>query len=94
MTAKNVFGSRDFAKWSTNFILVELDFPKGAARSKIPPQYLELAQALKVTSYPTVWFVETTIKENNPQLNPINKIVGGYRDANAWINQANKILKK
>ena len=94
MTAKYVFGSIEFANWSNKLILVELDFPrKEPARTNIPAEQLELAKKLEVRSYPTVWFIETSLKDNQIELKQINKIVGGSRDTKSWINQANKILE-
>jgi len=94
MTAKYVFDSNEFAKWSDKLILVELDFPrKEPARTNIPAKQLELARKLGVGSYPTVWFIGTSLKDNQVELKQINKIVGGSRDAKSWINQANNMLK-
>ena len=94
MTAKYVFDSNEFAKWSDKLILVELDFPrKEPARTNIPAEQLELARKLGVRSYPTVWFIGTSLKDNQVELKQINKIVGGSRDAKSWINQANNMLK-
>jgi protein disulfide-isomerase len=94
MTAKYVFGSIEFANWSNKLILVELDFPrKEPARKNIPAEQLELAKKLEVRSYPTVWFIGTSLKDNQIELKQINKIVGGSRDTKSWINQANKILE-
>ena len=92
MTAKYVFESQEFAKWSKKCVLVELDFPRGKKRSQIPPEYIKLAQDLNVRSYPTMWFVRTSLIDGQPQLQSIKPIVGGSKDANAWISQANKIL--
>ena len=93
MTAKYVFGSQEFAKWSDNVVLVELDFPRGAKRSKIPAEHIQLAQQLQVRSYPTVWFVNTTVVNKEVQLQNISPpIIGGSRDAKSWISQAQKIL--
>ena len=94
MTAKYVFDSNEFAKWSDKLILVELDFPrKEPARTNIPAEQLELARKLGVRRYPAVWFIGTSLKDNQVELKQINKIVGGSRDAKSWINQANNMLK-
>ena len=54
---KEVFDKAAFKTWADkNVVLVELDFPR---RFKIPQKYQEqnqgLAQAFKVTGYPTIW---------------------------------------
>jgi len=92
MTTKYVFESKEFAKWSEKCVLVELDFPRGAKRNQIPAKNIEIAQQLNVTSYPTIWFVRTSIINGQLQLQSIKPIVGGSRDANSWLSQANKIL--
>jgi protein disulfide-isomerase len=92
MTAKYVFESKEFAKWSEKCVLVELDFPRGPKRDEIPPKNIEIAQQLNVKSYPTIWFVRTSSIDGQLQLQSIKPIVGGSRDANAWLSQANKIL--
>tara|TARA_B100000795_G_scaffold131604_1_gene98199 strand:+ start:451 stop:909 length:459 start_codon:yes stop_codon:yes gene_type:complete len=92
MTTKYVFESKEFAKWSEKCVLVELDFPRGPKRNQIPAKNIEIAQQLNVTSYPTMWFVRTSKINGQLQLQSIKPIVGGSRDANSWLSQANKIL--
>jgi len=92
MTTKYVFESKEFAKWSEKCVLVELDFPRGPKRDHIPAKNIEIAQQLNVNSYPTMWFVRTSKIDNQLQLQSIKPIVGGSRDAKAWLSQANKIL--
>ena len=93
MTAKYVFESQEFAKWSNNFVLVELDFPRGPKRAEIPAQHIEIAQQLQVRSYPTIYFVTTTLEDGQTKLNALQPIVGGSRDAKSWISRADQILK-
>ena len=92
MTAKYVFESKEFAKWSEKCVLVELDFPRGPKRDQIPAKNIEIAQQLNVTSYPTMWFIRTSKIDDQLQLRSLKPILGGSRDANAWLSQANKIL--
>ena len=93
MTSKYVFESKEFAEWSDNVILVELDFPRGAKRAQIPAEHIQLARQLQVRSYPTVWLVTTTLVNGEAQLQNITPpIIGGSRDASAWISQAEQIL--
>ncbi|MAO71154.1 MAG: hypothetical protein CMD02_01425 [Flavobacteriales bacterium] len=93
MTQKNVFESKEFAKWSTKIIPVELDFPRGPKQKDIPIEYMELARALSVNSYPTMWFIDVELKDNKPQLKKIDKMVGGQQNPIIWINNAENILQ-
>lgn len=93
MTQKNVFESKEFAKWSNKIIPVELDFPKGPKQKNIPNEYFVLARDLSVNSYPTMWFVDVELNDNKPTLKPINKILGGERNPIVWINKAENILQ-
>ena len=92
MTTNYVFKSKEFAEWSEKCVLVELDFPRGSKRDQIPAKNIEIAQQLNVNSYPTMWFVRTSKIDDQLQLQSIKPIVGGSRDAKAWLSQANKIL--
>ncbi len=93
MTHKYIFKSKEFLKWSKKVILVELDFPKGAKRAKIPKQYSIIARDLNVRSYPTVWFIETDVKDRKPALTALQPpIIGAETNPLNWIKKANQIL--
>lgn len=93
---KEVLTTPEFAKWAKdNVVLVELDFPRRTPQTpEIRQQNMELQQTLQVQGYPTVWFVNATKKGeqfNLEKLGSTGYVAGG---PTAWLDGANKILKK
>lgn len=93
---KEVLKTPEFAAWAKeNVVLVELDFPRKSAQTpEIKQQNMELQQTFAVRGYPTVWFVNATKKDgkvNFEQLGSTGYVAGG---PTAWLEGANKILKK
>ncbi len=94
---KEVFHKPEFAKWAKdNVVLVELDFPR---RTQLPAelqqQNAQMQRMFEVTGYPTVWFVKPVPQEgkkvNLDALGKTGYVRGG---AEAWIKEANNLLKK
>lgn len=93
---KEVLKTPEFEKWAKeNVVLVELDFPRRTPQQpEIRQQNMELQQTLQVMGYPTVWFVNASKKGdqfNLEKLGSTGYVAGG---PTAWLDGANKILKK
>lgn len=67
----NVFVKPEFIDWaSKNVILLELDFPRAKPLApELSKQNAELAQALAVRGYPTVWLLYTEKVESTNAIN-------------------------
>lgn len=99
---KHLLETEEFAKWSDNVILVELDFPRSPKkREAIPVNYTELARSLQVRSYPTIWIVRANYdkKTAKPMLDAIDSVAGGLRTYSKqaikqWINNLDLILNR
>ncbi|RZJ28899.1 MAG: thioredoxin family protein [Flavobacterium sp.] len=93
---KEVLTTPEFQRWAKeNVVLVELDFPRRTPQQpEIRQQNMELQQTLQVQGYPTVWFVNAT--KNGEQFNLEKLGSTGYvaGGPTAWLDGANKILKK
>lgn len=93
---KEVMKTPEFTAWAKeNVILVELDFPRRTPQTpETKAQNLELQQFFEVRGYPTVWLVNATKKDgkvNFEKLGSTGYVAGGPA---AWLDGANKILKK
>lgn len=92
---KEVFHKTEFVAWAKeHVVLVELDFPrKKQLDPAIQQQNFGLQDALKIQSYPTVWFITAQKKEdgkiNLSQLGRTGYVAGGPE---AWLTGANQIL--
>lgn len=91
-----VFKTSDFEKWSTNVVLVELDFPKRIAQdAQVKSQNQQLKSMFQVRGYPTVFFVAPEKKKdgkiNLKSLGRTGYVKGGPEK---WLNVANNIIKK
>ena len=91
-----VFMTDAFKEWAiSNVILVELDFPRTFQLPQdVMVQNSNLAQMFGIRGYPTVWFVNSVIKENQisfDRLGSTGYVAGGPQ---AWIANANAIIKK
>lgn len=91
---KEVFITGEFIEWASDYILLELDFPK---RKKIEPeiaqQNAQLQNMLKVRGYPTVFIIQPEKNENNINLKAIAKsgyVAGGPEK---WIESIEKFIK-
>lgn len=92
----DVLKTQDFQKWSTDFILVELDFPRRTAQDiKIKTQNRKLQRAFNVRGFPTIHFVSAEKlpngKTNLKNLGKTGYVRGGVKN---WIKTANNIVKK
>jgi thioredoxin-related protein len=94
---KEVFKTTEFATWAKdNVILVELDFPRRKTLTpELQQQNAQVAGALKVRGYPTVWFVNAEkTAEGKINLNALGNtgyVAGG---PTAWIATATPFIKK
>jgi len=92
-----VFSKPEFTAWaSKTVVLVELDFPKKTKLDpKIQQQNNMLKNDMRVSGFPTVWFVTPEVKAGKVTLKKLDKL-GTSRSVTAkiWIENANKILKK
>jgi thioredoxin-related protein len=91
-----VLKTPEFKKWANeNVVLVELDFPRRTPQSdELKKQNSELQQAFGIQGFPTVYFVNATVKEgkvNFEGLGSTGYVAGG---PTAWLNVANTYLKK
>jgi thioredoxin-related protein len=91
-----VLKTPEFTKWANeNVVLVELDFPRRTPQSdELKKQNSELQQAFGIQGFPTVYFVNATVKEgkvNFEGLGSTGYVAGG---PTAWLNVANTYLKK
>ncbi len=92
-----VLKKEEFTNWAAqNVVLVELDFPKRKQLDEaLKTQNQSLQRALKVSGYPTIWFVNPEIKPDNTiNLKPLGSsgyVAGG---PDKWLAVANGILKK
>ena len=91
-----VLKTPEFVTWAKdNVVLVELDFPRRTTQEEaIKMQNAQLQQTFQVRGYPTVWFVTATKKDNQvnfEKLGSTGYVAGGPA---AWLEGANKILKK
>ena len=88
-----VFKKEEFTKWAhENVILVELDFPKRKQLDEaLKSQNYGIQNALKVSGYPTIWFVNPEIKPDNTiNLKPLGSsgyVAGGPQK---WIEVADR----
>lgn len=99
---RNVFAKPAFIKWAKeNVILLELDFPR---KKKLPQelaqQNVQLQQAFKVSSYPTIWFF-TMAKDDSGQYTITAIGSTGYpggaipgKEEEKFLANANEILAK
>jgi thioredoxin-related protein len=93
---KEVFNTNDFKEWSTEVILVELDYPRRTAQTeKIKAQNNYIQQMFGVRGYPTVLFVNPE-KLSNGKINLNNLGKTGYvrGGSEKWLAVANSILKR
>lgn len=94
---KEVFKTTEFVTWAKeNVILVELDFPRRKALTpELQQQNAQIAGALKVRGYPTVWFVTAAKTEegkvNLTAMGSTGYVAGG---PTAWIASATPFIKK
>lgn len=93
---KEVLKTPDFAAWAKdNVVLVELDFPRRTPQlPEIQKQNMELQQFFGIQGYPTVWFVNASVKEgktNFEKLGSTGYVAGGPA---VWIAGADGIIKK
>jgi protein disulfide-isomerase len=94
---REVFKLPEFAKWANeNVVLVELDFPtkNHPLAPETASQNNELAQVFAIRGYPTVWLVTPARKDDQlgfERLGSTGYVAGGPQ---AWIKNANAILKK
>lgn len=86
---KEVFATKDFEKWSEDFVLLRLDFPRKKAQSaEIKKQNLELAQKFDITGYPTVVIL-------TPQGNEMGRKTGfAEKTPQEWFAHVSAALKK
>ena len=93
---KEVFNTQDFAKWSNDIVLVELDFPKRTPqKEKLKVQNRQLQSMFKVRGYPTVHFVSPEKKpDGNLNLNNLGKTGYVRGGAKKWLEVANSIISK
>jgi len=89
-----VFFTNEFKEWAKkNVIAVELDFPRTKQLSpEITSQNQNLQQMFAVRGYPTVWFVNSTIKDKQisfEKLGSTGYVAGGPQN---WIGNAGAIL--
>lgn len=92
----DVFKTHDFEEWSSDFILVELDFPRRTAQDpKIKAQNSQLQRLFKVRGFPTIHFVSPEKLANGKiNLNNLGKtgyVRGGLKE---WLKTANKIVNQ
>jgi protein disulfide-isomerase len=94
---KEVFKTEEFTKWAKdNVILVELDFPRRTPQDEvIKRQNYNMKNTFQVKGYPTVWFVNPKIQEENKMnleaLGSTGYVAGGPQK---WLESANSIIKK
>lgn len=93
---KEVLKTPEFANWAKdNVVLVELDFPRRTPQlPEIQKQNMELQQFFGIQGYPTVWFVNASVKEgktNFEKLGSTGYVAGGPA---VWIAGADGIIKK
>jgi len=91
-----VFKKPEFIDWAQkNVVLVELDFPRRTQlAAELKQQNSQMQQIFQVRGYPTVWFVNPELKENNINLQQIGKVgyvVGGPLK---WLEAVHQFLKK
>ncbi len=89
-----VFFTNEFKDWAKkNVIAVELDFPRTKPLApEIASQNQNLQQMFGVRGYPTVWFVNSILKEKQisfEKLGSTGYVAGG---PTSWIGNANSIL--
>ena len=93
---KEVFKTDEFTKWAKeNVILVELDFPKRTPQDEATRlQNFNLQKTFQVRVYPTVWFVNPQLQEENKMnldaLGSTGYVAGGPEK---WLEGANSIIK-
>ncbi len=91
-----VFDKPEFKKWAEeNVVLVELDFPR---RFKLPEnikqQNYGLAQAFKVTGYPTIWVFNLGKDENGQYtINALGK-TGYVKGVQAFTSGVDAMIKQ
>lgn len=105
---KEVYKTSEFKDWAkNNVILLELDFNrsfqqkiKRAQQGKVTltqneNMIIELSQMFGVRGYPTIWFVNPVIDDDNQiqlkELGSTGYVAGG---PSKWISSANTHLKK
>jgi len=84
---KDVFEDPKFKKWANDkLVLVELEFPrKKILPNKLKQQNQMLLKKFKVRGFPTLFFLTSEEK--------VLGSMSGYRDLNAWIKEADGIIK-
>ncbi len=91
-----VLKTPEFKKWaSENVVLVELDFPRRTPQEEsLKQQNAQLAQALGVQGFPTLYFV-TPSKTPDNKVNLNNFGSQGYVAGGPvkWLEGANQIMK-
>jgi len=93
---KEVFHTDDFKEWSTEIILIELDYPRRTAQTdEIKAQNYQLQQMFGVKGYPAVHFVNVE-KLDNGKMNLYSLGKTGYvrGGPDKWLEVANSILEK
>lgn len=100
MLQRNVFVKESFIAWAKeNVILLELDFPKKVQQSaELRTQNRNLATALGVRGYPTVWLFTASVnpEDGGYHLTRMGKL--GYpraekgKEAEKFLSDANAIL--
>ena len=93
---KEVFDTSDFATWSDDIVLVELDFPKRTPQDeRTRGQNQNLQSMFGVRGYPTVFFVSPKVmpdgRTNLESLGRTGYVRGGSKK---WLDIANKIVAK
>lgn len=105
---KEVYKTPEFKNWAQdNVILLELDFNRSfqqkikrsqqgkATLTQNENMIIELSQMFGVRGYPTIWFVNPVIGDNNQvqlqQLGSTGYVAGG---PSKWIASANTYLNK
>ena len=91
-----VFDKPEFKAWAAkNVVLLELDFPRRfQLPENIKQQNYGLAQAFKVTGYPTVWVFNLTKDENQQfTINALGK-TGYVGSVAAFTNGVDAMIKQ
>lgn len=92
---KDILKTPDFEKWSKDFVLVELDFPRSSPQNeKTKTQNNQLRNTFGVRGFPTVHFVNVK-KLRNGKINLKNLGKTGYvrGGVKQWLEEANNITK-
>ncbi len=88
MLSKEVFDTEEFRKYAAeNLVLMEVDFPKAKPQPEsLQRQNAELARALQIQGYPTLYLITHDLKVITPRL--------GYYPGGAkvWIEGLEKFI--